>query len=65
MICLPCARSADIDQRVAVADGTPALGHSPEVCRDDLVQPSGCACAHKPAGSAIEQPAVTASGQED
>lgn len=55
MICDHCAEAADTDLRIAATDGTPALGHSPEVCRDDLIQPGGCACSHKPAGTATER----------
>lgn len=64
MICTDCAKAADVDQRVAATGGPPALGHSPEICRDDLTQPAGCACAHKPAGSATEQVAVITSGRD-
>jgi hypothetical protein len=47
MICTPCARAAD--------NAPTGLGHHPEICRDFAIQPAGCACAHKPVGTAHEK----------
>lgn len=59
MICPPCAdaadgRSADL---LLVAIGHPLaelidFAHDPAICRDHAVQPAGCPCAHRPAGTA-------------
>lgn len=61
MICDPCAKAAAADR----SGGGIRIGHLPETCRDFAVQPAGCACAHKPAGSATEHLAVITSGQEN
>lgn len=53
MICPPCAEAADMDQKASQRIGSPvSLGHLPEICRDHPVQPAGCPCAHRPAGTA-------------
>lgn len=58
MICTPCAQAADAEaaeNRSATGDENRPKGHSPKLCRDAAIQPSGCGCAHRPAGTATEK----------
>jgi hypothetical protein len=55
VICDPCAEAADAEARFNEANpdlADTAVGHPPEICRDHKLQPAGCACRHRPAGSA-------------
>lgn len=53
MICEPCAEAADADLQANREAGIDvSVGHLPEICRDHAKRPAGCACRHRPAGSA-------------